>query len=162
MKYEVHDHEFGPLYRSDSEFLILGSFPSVASRAQKFFYGHPQNRFWKLLPEIYGEPALSTIQEKTEFAYKHKIALYDSIESCEIIGSSDSSIRNVVPADLEAIISKCNIRKIVCNGKKSYECFLKYQNNPRNIPVVCCPSTSAANAAFSLDKLIEAWKKELF
>ncbi|MCR5490726.1 MAG: DNA-deoxyinosine glycosylase [Bacilli bacterium] len=161
MKYELHDHEFPPLYQADSEILILGSFPSIASRAQKFFYGHPQNRFWKLLPAVYGDPVPSMIEEKTEFCHKHKLALYDSIESCEIVGSSDASIKNVVPADLESIISKCKIRKIICNGKKSYDCFLKYQKNPRDIPVVCCPSTSAANAAFSLDALIQQWKTEL-
>ncbi len=161
MKYEVHDHEFGPLYRSDSEILILGSFPSIASRAQKFFYGHPQNRFWKMLAACFDEPTPATIEEKTSLCYRHKIALYDSLESCEIVGSSDASIKNPIPADLESIVAKTNVRKIICNGKTSYRYFCKYQSEKMVDMCVVLPSTSPANAAVSLEKLIEAWRAEL-
>ena len=155
--YKKCDHEFPPLVRPDSQILILGSFPSVKSREAAFFYGHPQNRFWPLLAAIYGEETPKTIEDKTKFAHAHKIALYDSIESCSIIGSSDATIKDVVPANLEAIIQGTDISLIVCNGKASLHYFELYQSQI-TIPHICLPSTSPANAQFTLARLVEEWK----
>ncbi len=155
-RYKHAGHGFPPLYDEDSRILILGSFPSIKSREQQFFYGHPQNRFWKILAAVYGEPELPSIEEKRAFALRHRIALYDSIEECDIIGSSDSSIRNVIPADLEPIFRTASIVRIFTNGKASARMFEKYQKT--TIPMTCLPSSSPANAAWSLERLIEAWQ----
>ena len=149
-------HEFPPLYNENSRILILGSFPSIKSREQKFFYGHPQNRFWKILAALYQEKELGSIEEKRDFALRHGIALYDSIEECDIVGSSDSSIRNVVPADLSPIFEAARIGHIYTNGKASARMFEKYQST--KVPMTCLPSSSPANAAWSLERLIEAWR----
>lgn len=154
-------HEFGPLFKEDSKILILGSFPSVASREAAFFYGHKQNRFWKVLSASFYEPLPQTIEEKKCLCFRHGIALYDAIEECDIIGSSDASIRNPVPANLQSIIEATAIEKIICNGKTSYMYFCKFQDRKLLDMAVCLPSTSPANAAVSLEKLIEVWKKEL-
>ena len=152
-------HGFPPLFDKESTTLILGSFPSVASRKQEFFYGHPQNRFWKVLSLCFNEDAPTTIEEKTSFCKKHHIALYDSIESCEIKGSSDSSITDVVPADLSEIYDMSPIKLIVFNGNASEKWFKKYQSIPNGIEEIKMPSTSPANAAFSLERLVQEWKK---
>ena len=154
-------HEFGPLFKEDSKILILGSFPSVASREAEFFYGHKQNRFWKVLAASFDEPLPQTIEEKKFLCFRHGIALYDAIEECDIIGSSDASIRNPVPANLQSIIEATAIEKIICNGKTSYMYFCKFQDRKLQDMAVCLPSTSPANAAVSLEKLIEVWKQEL-
>ena len=117
-------HPFPPLFDENSRILILGSFPSVKSREQKFFYGHPQNRFWKTLAGILAEPVPQTIEEKEDFLHRNHIALWDVIQSCEITGSSDSSIRNVKPNDLSPILKEADIQAIYCNGAKSYEYYL--------------------------------------
>lgn len=154
-------HGFGPLLFSDSEILILGSFPSVLSRKQNFFYGHPMNRFWPLLFAIYGEEFSQDIVTKTNLCKRHHVALYDAIEECDIVGSSDSSIRNVVPANIQEFLQKAPIRRIILNGKKSESCFYRYQNVPSNIEIITLPSTSPANAAWSMERLLEVWKKAL-
>lgn len=154
-------HEFGPLLRKDSKILILGSFPSVASRQAQFFYGHPQNRFWAVLAGCFNEPKPLSVEEKKEFCFCHQIALYDAIEECDIVGSSDASIRNPVPTDIMAILKGTCIEKIICNGKTSYRYFCKYQPNEIVSLGVCLPSTSPANAAFSLERLILCWQKEI-
>ena len=140
-------HPFPPLYDSESEILILGSFPSVKSREQKFFYGHKQNRFWKVMAAVLETAVPETIEEKKKMLYRHHIALWDSIYSCDIIGSSDSSIKNVVPTDLGQIITGSKIRKIFCNGAASGICFKKYQEKELQITADILPSTSPANAA---------------
>ena len=155
--YKHADHGFPPLVYPDSEILILGSFPSIKSREMAFFYGHPQNRFWPLLARLMDEPAPTTIAEKTSLCKRHHIALYDSIESCTIIGSSDATIKDVVPADLTNIVKGTNIRLVVCNGKASLRFFEEFQPD-FPIPHICLPSTSPANAAFSLDRLEEEWR----
>ena len=155
--YKRCDHEFPPLVRKDSHILILGSFPSVKSREAAFFYGHPQNRFWPLLAALHNEETPKTIEEKTEFAYRHHYALYDSIESCSIIGSSDATIKDVIPADLESVIRGTEISLIVCNGKASLRYFEQYHPSI-GIPHICLPSTSPANAQFTLERLKEEWK----
>ena len=156
MEYARATHGFGPLYDSESRILILGSFPSIKSREQAFFYGHPQNRFWKVLARVYGEEDLRSIEEKSAFAHRHHIALYDSIEACDIKGSSDSTIKNVEPADLSPILAAGQICRIFTNEKRSAEMFEKYQTT--EIPMICLPSTSPANAAWSLERLTEAWR----
>ncbi len=152
-------HPFPPLYDSESEILILGSFPSVKSREQKFFYGHKQNRFWKVMAAVLETAVPETIEEKKKMLYRHHIALWDSIYSCDIIGSSDSSIKNAVPTDLGQIIAGSKIRKIFCNGAASGICFKKYQEKELQITADILPSTSPANAAYSLEKLISIWRK---
>lgn len=151
------DHPFGPLYSGHSRVLILGSFPSVKSREQNFFYGHPQNRFWKVLAAVFDEPVPVTIEEKKELIISHGLALWDSIASCEITGSSDASIRNAKANDIGMILSSCSIEQIYCNGRKSHELFRKYIEPAVHREAVCLPSTSPANAQWSLDRLTEAW-----
>ena len=154
-------HPFPPLYDSESEILILGSFPSVKSREQKFFYGHKQNRFWKVMAAVLETAVPETIEEKKKMLYRHHIALWDSIYSCDIIGSSDSSIKNVVPTDLKAIVKDSNVKRIFCNGKTSGTYFQKYQQKELGIEAEVLPSTSPANAAYSVERLVEIWKEKI-
>lgn len=151
-------HPFSPLYDKNSKVLILGSFPSVKSREQMFFYGHPQNRFWRVLSAVFGCNAPTTIAEKREFLLLHGIALWDVIASCEITGSSDSSIKNVTANDLSQILNSANICKIFVNGKTAEKYYNKYTKNKIGREAVCLPSTSPANAAWSLNRLIGAWQ----
>ena len=150
-------HPFPPLYDDESTILILGSFPSVKSREVSFFYGHPQNRFWKVTSAVMGENCPTTIDEKAAFLHRNHIALWDTIHSCEIVGSSDSSIRNVVPNDLFPILTSAQIRTIYTNGRKSHELYQKCIEPNLGRPAVYLPSTSPANAGWSLERLIEAW-----
>ena len=150
-------HPFPPLVSPDSRVLILGSFPSVKSREQGFYYGHPQNRFWKVAAALCGAPVPTTIDEKRELILGSGLALWDSIGSCEITGSSDSSIRNAVPNDIAELIAGSGIGRIYCNGSRSHEIYMKYQFPLTGIEAVRLPSTSPANAAWSLERLIEAW-----
>ena len=151
-------HPFGPLYNENSRVLILGSFPSVKSREQEFFYGHPQNRFWKVIAAVTGQPVPQTVEEKKRLILDNGLALWDSIASCEITGSSDSSIRNARPNDISEILSSCDIERIYCNGRKSHELYRKYIEPVTGREAVCLPSTSPANAQWTLDRLTEAWK----
>lgn len=154
-------HPFLPLYDSESRILILGSLPSVKSREEGFYYGHPRNRFWAMLAGVWKEKMPVTVEEKKQFVLQHHLALYDAIESCDIIGSADSSIRNVKPADLREIMRNARIKKILVNGKTAGKYFCRYQDeNYQNLFKVM-PSTSPANAAVSLEKLIECWGEEL-
>jgi len=154
-------HTFGPVFDEKSRILILGSFPSVKSREKQFYYGHPQNRFWKMLAGIAAAEPPETIEEKKEFLLGSRIAVWDVIESCEIEGSSDSSIRNVAANDMNLILRQAPIEKILCNGGKAYELFLKYCDAPWYPPVKKMPSTSPANASWKLERLIEEWGTEL-
>lgn len=155
------EHPFGPLYDEHSRILILGSFPSVKSREQNFFYGHPQNRFWKVIAALFGQEVPATIPEKKILILSNGLALWDSIASCVITGSSDASIRDVRANDLRMILDNSPIEKICCNGRKSHEMYQRYIEHEIGRAAVCIPSTSPANAQFSLEKLIEAWGKEL-
>lgn len=150
-------HPFPPLYDKDSEILILGSFPSVKSRELNFFYGHPQNRFWKVTSGIFGCVEPVTIDEKREFLHSNHIALWDVIASCNIIGSSDSSISDVVANDLSEILGSANIRQIFVNGKTAEKYYNKYTFEKTSRKAICLPSTSPANAAWSVERLIDAW-----
>ena len=157
------EHTFGPVYNKNSEILILGSFPSVKSRELNFYYGHPQNRFWKLMSKIYNEEIGDEIDIKKQFLLKNNIALWDSLKSCEIKGSSDASITNVEINNIEELIKKSNISKIIFNGKAAYNLFVKNADMTKysNLEIRILPSTSPANAAYSLDKLFDIWSKEL-
>ena len=152
-------HPIPPLYDENSKILILGSFPSVKSREAAFFYGHPRNRFWRTLAGVLSESVPETVEEKKDFLHRNHIAVWDVIGSCEIIGSSDSSIRNVIPNDIAAILEGADIRQIYCNGARSHEYFCRYQEKKYGRKAVKLPSTSPANAAFSLDRLAGQWKQ---
>lgn len=151
-------HPIPPLYNEKSKVLILGSFPSVKSREENFFYGHPQNRFWKVLAAVFEEAVPQSVERKREFLYKHGIALWDVIASCEIEGSADSSIRDVVPNDISGILRSSSIHRIFLNGKTTEKYFEKYIRQSVAVEAICLPSTSPANAAWSLKRLTEAWK----
>lgn len=146
-------HTIKPYYNKDSKVLILGSFPSRKSREEGFYYAHPQNRFWKILSHIYNEE----ITDKNAFLKKHHLALFDVCASCEIIGSSDASIKEVVPNDISKILTESKITHIILNGKTATNLYNKFM---KNIPikVISLPSTSPANAAFSLEALISEYK----
>jgi len=183
-------HPFPPLFDGDSRVLILGSFPSVASREQNFFYGHPRNRFWQVTAIVFGAPVPGTIEEKRAFLHAHYIALWDVVASCEITGSSDASIRNVIPNDLSPILRGAPIGRIFTNGGTAYSLYRKYislsdrsEKKEKRMPAVPAnekggfvgtisgerenrhvlepvklPSTSPANAAWTLERLVEAWR----
>lgn len=149
-------HPFPPVVDENCTILILGSVPSIKSVEQNFYYGHPQNRFWKVLSALYCEDFVSADKNsKKDLLLKHHIALYDSVEECDILGSSDAHISNVVPADIESIIENTKISKIFCNGATSLKYFEKYH---KNLTATLLPSTSPANASWTLENLIESWK----
>ena len=150
-------HPFPPLYDPASRVLILGSFPSVKSREGQFFYHHPQNRFWRVLAAVLDVPIPQTIPEKAAMLHTHHIALWDVIAGCDIEGSSDSSIRNVVPNDLSPILNGSSIRAVFCNGTAAYQYYQKYTRSAIGFDAVKLPSTSPANAAWSADRLIGEW-----
>ena len=150
-------HPFGPLFGKKSRVLILGSFPSVKSREQNFFYGHPQNRFWKVVAAVFEKPVPQTIEEKKLLILDSGLALWDSIASCEITGSSDSSIRGARSNDISIILDNSRVDRIFCNGRKSYELFCRYIAPDTGREAVCLPSTSPANAQWSMDRLTKAW-----
>ena len=154
---ETVTHPIPPLFDASSRILILGSFPSVKSREGLFFYHHPQNRFWKVLAGVLEEPVPGSIEEKKIFLLKHRIALWDVIASCTIEGSSDSTIKNVVTNVLYGILSAADISRIFCNGGASFQYYKKYQEPRTGRAAVRLPSTSPANAAWSLDRLIREW-----
>lgn len=154
-------HPISPLFDENAKILILGSFPSVKSREQGFFYGHPQNRFWRVMARICGEETPKSIEEKTRIILENHFALWDVIHSCEITGSADSSIKNVQPNDLSIILEKANIRQIFLNGKKAEALYNKYIKDGVSIPSAVLPSTSPANASWSVDRLFEYWNAEI-
>ena len=155
---EKQMHTLAPVYDSRSRILILGSFASVKSRETGFYYGHPRNRFWKVLAGLFGETEPETVPEKRALLLGRGVALYDVIESCTITGSSDSSIRDVVPADLDPILEAADIRQIFCNGGTSFRLYRRYLESRTGREALGLPSTSPANAACSLEQLLQAWK----
>lgn len=158
MEEEKFTHTCYPIYDSESKVLILGTFPSVKSRELKFFYSHPQNRFWKLLARITHSEVPTTIAEKKELLLKNHIALWDVVASCTVTGSSDSSIKNVVPADINSILEIAEIKNIYGNGNKTVELYNKLILPKTNREIIKLPSSSPANARFNLDLLYEEWK----
>lgn len=151
-------HLIEPVYNQEAKILILGSFPSVKSRAGNFFYHHPQNRFWRVLANVYHQELPMTIEAKKEFLLKNKIALWDVIASCEITGSSDSSITNVSVNDLKKIIDTSQIEHIYTNGNLADKLYHRYFDDLIDLPVTKLPSTSPANASYSLERLISCWQ----
>lgn len=151
-------HPIPPLYDEFSRVLILGSFPSVKSREQQFFYGHKQNRFWRVMAQVLDCPVPVSIEQKREMLLSHHIAVWDVIAGCEITGSSDASIRNVTPNDLSEILTCADIREIYTNGGKAGQLYKKYIYPANGREAVTLPSTSPANAGYSLEKLVEAWQ----
>lgn len=159
--YQKVKHNIAPVYDKNSKILILGTFPSVKSREMQFFYGHPQNRFWKVLAHLVKQEPPKSVEEKKDFLLRNHIAVWDVIESCEIVGSSDSSIRNVHPANLMLILQEANIEKIFANGTKAYELYQKYSLPMTKRAAIKLPSTSPANAAWTLEKLCAAWEEKI-
>ena len=155
--YLTLEHTFPPEYDENSEILILGSFPSVKSREANFYYGHPKNRFWPLIADIFGEDMPSSVEEKKALLQRNRIALWDVIAKCEIIGSSDSSIRNVEPNDINLILNSSKVGSIYTNGRKAFDLYNRYCLEKTEREAVLLPSTSPANAAFTYEKLREAW-----
>lgn len=151
-------HPFPPLYDKDSKILVLGSFPSVKSREQLFFYGHPQNRFWKVTAAVFGDDVPKSIEDKKAFLHKNHIVLWDVIASCDIEGSADSTIKNVVSNDLDAIIKNSKVKRIFVNGKTAEKYYNKYTKDKLGRAAVCLPSTSPANASWSIERLVGAWR----
>ena len=156
------EHPIPPVFDAHSEILILGSFPSVKSREYGFFYGHPSNRFWKVMRDVLGWPALpQTTEEKKRLLLESHVALWDVIASCEVTGSSDASIRNAVPNDLRPILDTGRIKAVFCNGSTAYNLYMKLLLPSLGIQPVRLPSTSPANASCRLEKLTAAWREAL-
>lgn len=154
-------HPIPPFYDQGSRILILGSFPSVKSREQMFFYGHPQNRFWKVTAAVFGDKTPETVPEKKDFLKRHHIALWDVIASCDIKGSSDSSIENVIVNDISKILKATDIHSIFVNGRTAEKHYRKYIEPKTGIKAICLPSTSPANAAWGEGQLVLAWSKAI-
>ena len=150
-------HPIPPVFDENSKVLILGSFPSVKSRECAFFYGHPQNRFWRVLSAIFDAPQPTSIEEKRALLLEHGIAVWDVIASCDIVGSSDSSIKNASPNDISYILERADIRAIFVNGKTAEKYYKRYLERSLGRTAICLPSTSPANAAIGLDELAERW-----
>lgn len=150
-------HPIPPFWSADSRVLILGSFPSVKSRECRFFYGHKQNRFWRVTAAVFGDGVPESTEEKKAFLAKNRIALWDVIAACEIEGSSDASIRNAVANDIAPILAGADIRHIFVNGKTAANLYEKYVLPTVGRKAIPLPSTSPANAAWSLPRLTEAW-----
>lgn len=157
-KYSRIVHPLEPLYDENSKILILGSFPSVKTREYGFFYGHKQNRFWKIMENLFDASLTRDIEERRDFLLSHNIAVFDSIYACDIIGSSDASIKNVVQSDLKEVVEGSKISKVFCNGGTSFKYYKKYHRDILEIEAIQLPSTSPANARYSLEDLIEEWK----
>lgn len=155
---EIFTHTFEPIFDKNSEILVLGSFPSVKSRENNFYYAHPQNRFWRVVASVYSCPVPKTVEEKKNMLLSNKIAVWDVIKSCEITGSADSTIKSVIPNDLSEILSVADIKKIYANGKTAQSLYNKYIKKNTGVDIISLPSTSPANAAYSLEKLIKEWK----
>ena len=160
MEKQLQLHTIAPVYDENSRILILGSFPSVKSREAAFFYGHPQNRFWRVLAAVLGEETPRTVEEKKALLLRRGVALWDVIASCEVAGSSDASITNVVPNDLAHIMDAAPIRRIFCNGGTAHRFYRRYDEAAWGGAEVL-PSTSPANARSSAQALTERWRAAL-
>ncbi len=152
-------HPIPPVFDKNSCILILGSFPSVKSREVGFFYGHPQNRFWKVVSALFEEETPRTVEEKKDLLIRNGVALWDVLHSCEIRGSSDASIKNAVPNDLSVILGAADIKAIFTNGATAYKYYVRYAQPSTGRPAVPLPSTSPANAAWSTERLLTEWRK---
>lgn len=154
-------HPIAPVFDAKSRLLILGTFPSVKSRETMFYYGHPQNRFWKVLASVYQEPEPKTVEEKRALLLRRHVALWDVIACCDVSGSADSSIKNVVPNDMRIVLNGSSVQRVFTNGKKAKALYDRYIRLQTGLEAVCLPSTSPANASWSLQRLCEAWRQLL-
>lgn len=155
-------HPVEALFNENSKILILGTFPSVKSREVKFFYGHPQNRFWRVMARLCDAELPQTVEDKKNLILDNHFALWDVIHSCDVEGSADSSIKNVVPNDISVILKNSKVSRIFVNGKKAESLYKKYLEKETGITAVCLPSTSPANALWSEDRLTEYWRSHIF
>lgn len=155
-------HPVEALFNENSKILILGTFPSVKSREAKFFYGHPQNRFWRVMARLCDAELPQTVEDKKDLILDNHFALWDVIHSCDVEGSADSSIKNVVPNDISVILKNSKVSRIFVNGKKAESLYKKYLEKETGITAVCLPSTSPANASWSEDRLTEYWRSHIF
>lgn len=155
-------HPVEALFNENSKILILGTFPSVKSREAKFFYGHPQNRFWRVMARLCDADIPQTVEDKKNLILDNHFALWDVIHSCDVEGSADSSIKNVVPNDISVILKNSKVSRIFVNGKKAESLYKKYLEKETGITAVCLPSTSPANALWSEDRLTEYWRSHIF
>ena len=150
-----------PSIDDSSQILILGSMPGVKSLEEQQYYAHPQNRFWPLLAALAGTQTPQTIGEKTALILQNDLALWDTVQSCDICGASDASMRNVQPNDVAALVRKLGVQAVFCNGAVSGRVYAKYAQAAAGIPAVVLPSTSPANAAWSMERLQQVWGREL-
>lgn len=158
MRYEHIEHGIPPVFNAESRVLILGTMPSPKSRENGFYYMHPQNRFWRVISAVLGEPLPKTNEERASLLLKNKIALWDTLAQCDIIGASDSSVKNAIPNDLSTITDAADIKAIFTTGKTAYKYYCRFQQESTGIEAICLPSTSPANARFGLDALIDEYK----
>lgn len=154
-------HPFPPVADDQCRILILGSFPSVKSRENDFYYGHPQNRFWRVLAGVFGDAVPESVPDKKAFLLRHHVALWDVIERCEITGSADASIRNAVPVEISRVMQLAPIDTVLCNGALAGRLYTRYLRPLTGIDAVVLPSTSPANAAWSVDRLMAAWRNAI-
>ena len=154
-------HPFPPVVDAGCRTLILGSFPSVKSRENAFYYGHPQNRFWRMLAGVFAEAVPGSIAEKEALLLRHGIALWDVIAQCEIAGSSDASVKNAVPVDIARVTAVAPIERVICNGALAAKLYRKHLLPRTGIQAIAAPSTSPANAAWSLERLMAEWRRLL-
>lgn len=154
-------HPFEPIFDPDSRILLLGSFPSVKSRENAFYYGHPQNRFWRLIAALCGEALPQTNAQKKAMLLSHRIALWDVLKSCEITGSSDASIRHPIANNIDALVRQSAVSVIGCNGSAAWQIYQKYVQPKPALPVIMLPSTSPANASYRFERLLACWKEAL-
>lgn len=154
-------HEIAPVWDKDSRILILGTMPSPKSREAGFFYMHPRNRFWRVMPVIFGEKLSDSVKDRKDFLMRHKIAIWDVLASCKISGASDSSIKNAIPNDFSQIFSESKIRHVYCTGKTAFSFWKKFcapvYEHKFGITCVCLPSTSPANAAWTFENLLKEY-----
>ena len=152
------EHGLEPIFDERSRVLVLGSFPSVMSRENGFYYGHPKNRFWQVIAAVLGAEVPSTVEEKKALLLENRIALWDVVQSCEITGSKDASIKDVVPNDVPSLLSACPIERIFANGATAFSLYQKHLLPMTKREILRLPSTSPANAAWTLERLVPAWR----
>lgn len=157
-----HTHGIAPVCSPAAHTLILGSFPSEKSRSEGFFYAHPQNRFWRVMAALTHSAVPETKDEKVRLLCENGFALWDVIESCVVTGSSDASIRDVVPNDIKSLVAASGVSRVFANGALAYKLYVRYVESSTGISAVKLPSTSPANASYSLEKLIEVWKNDIY
>ena len=159
MKSNFETHNLEPIYDKNSKVLLLGSFPSPKSRGQGFYYAHPQNKMWKVLAKVCDAEVPQEIEEKKSLLLEHHIAMWDVLESCEIEGASDLSIKNGKPNDLTHIIAESNIKVIFTVGSKATQYYKRYCEKIYDLPYYQLPSTSPANASMNVEKLAEKFSE---